>query len=265
MLKLKLKLHRPLAVFDIEATGISPRADRIVELAVVKLMPDNKRRTYHWLVNPGMPIPKDATAVHKISDADVANAPRFSDIAADIMAVFEDCDLCGYNILRFDIPMLTEEFLRSGMDFKLDDRRVIDPQRIYHQREPRDLSAALAFYCNELHIGAHGAEADVLATIRVLEGQYGKYQDLPTDINVLNDYCNPKDPSWADRTGKLKWVNNEICLNFGRKKGELLRNIVRDDPNFVKWLLRSDFPRDTREIVANAADGKWPTKPDSTE
>jgi DNA polymerase-3 subunit epsilon len=260
-----MELDRPLAFFDLEATGISPRADRIIELSIVKILPDHSQSTHTYRVNPGIPIPPEATRIHGISDSDVANCPRFQDIAPETFGILEGADLGGYNIIRFDIPMLTEEFLRAGLRFTPDGRRIVDAQRIFHKREPRDLAAALAFYCGEMHLGAHGAEADALATIHVLEGQFQRYSDLPHDIVALDKYCDPRDPSWVDRSGRLRWRENEVVLNFGRKKGELLREIIAKDPDFVKWMLRSDFPADFREIIVHAAEGKWPQPPAKAE
>ena len=261
MIMLKLKLDRPLAVFDIEATGVNPRSDRIVELAVVRLLPDKSRTTHVFRVNPGIPIPPETTAVHGITDADVAACPPFVSIADEVVRIFEGADLCGYNVARFDIPMLEEELVRCGRKLNTDGRRIVDAQRIFHRREPRDLTAALAFYCGEMHLNAHGAEADVTATIRVLEGQFERYSDLPRDIDELDEYCNPRDPTWADKTGKLRWRGQELVLNFGRKKDTPLRELVKEDPGFIKWILRSDFPRDVQEIVRNALAGNWPRPP----
>ncbi len=255
------KLERPLAIFDIEATGISPRSDRIVELAVARVMPDGARRDVTYRINPGMPIPPEATAIHGIRDADIAKCPSFGELADEIASALDGCDFGGYNLLRFDIPMLVEEFRRAGRTFDVDGRRVIDAQRIFHTREPRDLTAALAFYCGEMHLDAHGAAADVDATIRVFQGQFQRYRDLPRDIVALDALCNPHDPAWADRTGKLKWQNGEIVVNFGRNAGTLLRELVAREPRFIEWLLRNDFPADTREIVQNASQGKWPVPP----
>ena len=260
---LKVKLDRPLAVFDIEATGLNPRSDRIVELSIVKLVPGQKRSIHTFRVNPGIPIPPEASAVHHISDADVAQCPPFISIAREALDILDGCDLAGYNILRFDVPILAEEFLRVRMEFKLDGRRILDAQRIFHRREPRDLTAALQFYCGEMHLDAHGAEADALATLRVLEGQFEKYPDLPEDMNALHDYCNPRDPDWVDSTGKLRWVSGNIVLNFGRKKDTPLRDLLRDDPGFVKWMLRSDFPRDVQDILRDTMEGKWPKPPEA--
>ena len=259
---LKMKLDRPIAFFDIEATGISPRADRIVELCIIKIMPDKSHSTHTFRINPQMSIPEDASNIHGILDADVADCPTFPKLAKDILDVLEGCDLGGFNIGRFDIPMLNEEFTRAGMAFGIESRRILDAQRIFHQKEPRNLSAALAFYCGEMHLDAHGAEPDVIATIKVFEGQLERYPDLPHDMDALDDFCHPRDPAWADKTGRLRWSNGLVALNFGRKKGELLKDLVAKDPGFIKWMLRSDFPKDTREIVQNATEGKWPEKPE---
>jgi len=257
----KWKLDRPLAVFDIEATGINIRTDRIVEIAITKLMPKEKRETFSFRVNPTIPIPPEATKIHGITDADVADRPRFAAIAKQVNEILEGCDLGGYNILHFDIPILIEEFMRANIRFHIEGRRVFDAQRVFHKREPRDLTAALAFYCGEMHLDAHGAEGDVLATIRVMEGEFEKYHDLPRDMETLDKYCNPRDPSWVDRTGRLKWLNGEVALNFGKKKDVTLRSLMKDDPNFIKWMLKSDFPRDMQEIIKNASEGRWPTPP----
>ena len=259
------KLDRPLAAFDIEATGISPRADRIVELAIVRIMPDGTRDTHTYRVNPEMPIPAEASAIHGITDEDVADCPVFPTIAQEIFDLLDGADLGGFNILRYDIPMLGEEFLRAGIEFDTEERRIIDAQRIFHKRHPRDLTAAVAFYCNEMLLDAHGAEADTLATIRVLEAQFEKYSDLPRDLDELDAYCNPRDPTWVDRIGRLKWVRGEVTLNFGKKKGTSLRRIIEEDRGFIKWMLRSDFPRDTKTILENAVKGSWPRPPKAPE
>lgn len=257
---LTITLDRPIAFFDIEATGVSPRADRIVELCIIKITPDKQQSTHVYRINPQIPIPSETTEIHGISDADVADCPTFPQLAERIAAVLEGCDLGGFNIGRFDIPMLIEEFNRAGIDFKVEKRRILDAQRIFHRKEPRDLSAALKFFCNTEHHNAHGAEADVWATIRVFEGQLERYPDLPHDMDDLHTFCNPRNPAWVDRTGKLRWINGEAALNFGRKKGTTLRFLVENDPGFIKWMLRSDFPKDTRAIVSNATQGIYPEK-----
>jgi DNA polymerase-3 subunit epsilon len=257
----KWDLDRPLAFFDIEATGISPRTDRIIELAIIKLLPpDGERIQKVYRINPEMPIPPEATDIHGISDDDVKDCPTFDQLAKDILDMLEGCDLAGYNIIRFDIPMLTEEFMRAKIRFDASTRRIIDAQRIFHKKEPRDLAAALMYYCHEEHQDAHGALADTDATLRVLEGQLKMYDDLPHDMASLSEYCNPKDPSWVDQAGRLKWEGSEVVLNFSKKKGMSLRNLAQEDPGFLRWMIRSDFPMDTREIVKNALDGIFPEK-----
>lgn len=253
----KWNLERPLAVFDIEATGTNPRADRIIELSLIKLLPPRGTREIHtFLINPGIPIPSEAIAIHGITNEQVSGAPTFKDIAPKILDLLKDCDLAGYNVIRFDIPMLIEEFLRAGIPFDLASRRVIDAQRIFHKREPRDLKAALAFYCNELFLDGHRAEDDALATVRVLEGQLERYHDLPTTMDELAKYCDLRDPNWVDRDGKLRWVDGEIAINFGKKKGEKVSMLVRNDPGFLKWMLRGDFASDTKAIVSKIMEGK---------
>jgi len=258
---LNLKLDRPLVVFDIESTGTSPRADRIIDIAAIRLWPDGTHTEHYFRLHPTIPIPPETTAIHGIGDADVRGFPTFAQEAEKIYKVFEGADLCGYNATRFDIPMLNEEFLRVGKKLPLETIKIVDPQRIYHRKEPRDLSAAMKFYCSELLLDAHSAMADVRATIRVFDSQLNRYKDLPGDVPGLDAYCNPIDPTWADRTGKLKWQNGEIVINFGKMKGRTLRDLIEFDSNFIKWLLRGDFPADTREIVKNATDGKWPAAP----
>jgi len=258
---LKLNTDKPIAIFDIEATGINFRTDRIVELAIVKLMPDGARETHGFLVNPERPIPAEATAVHGFTDTDVKDCPTFVQIAPRIAELLDGCDLGGYNVIHYDIPMLQSEFERAAVPFEVEGRRIIDAQKIFHKREPRDLTAALQFYCGATHTGAHGALSDVEATIRVLEGQMERYPDLPRDIDALSDFCDQRDPSWADRKGRFKWANGELVFNFGKKQGQTLRDITRFEPSFLRWMIKGNFPPDTLAIVRNALDGKFPDPP----
>lgn len=256
----KWQLDRPLAVFDIESTGINPRTDRIIELSIVKLMPPKGEREIHtYRMNPGIPIPPEASNIHGIKDADVADKPLFRDLAPELYKLLDGCDLGGYNVIRFDIPMLIEEFLRSSINFSMAGRRLIDAQRIFHKREPRDLMAAVGFYCKEylpLFDRPHGAEADALATVEVMEGQFTKYSDLPRDMSELDKYCDLRDPSWVDRDGKLRWLNGEIAINFGKNKGKLVSDLARVDAGFLKWILKSDFSSDTKSIISKILEGK---------
>ena len=257
----RLRLDRPLVVFDLEATGLNKRADRIVAIALVRYEPSGRIEQADYLINPGIPIPEETTAIHGITDADVAAAPSFAEMAESLAAHFEGADLAGYNILGYDIPLLTEEFARANRPFSVDGRRILDAQRIFFRNEPRDLSAALRYYCGDSHDNSHDALGDVLATIRVLDGQFRKYPELPDAMEALNEYCDPRDPAWVDRAGRLKWARGEVVFNFGKFQGQSLRATVSDDPNFITWLLRSDFPDDTKQIVRDAVNGKYPAPP----
>jgi len=255
------RLDKPLVVFDIEATGTNVRTDRIVELATIRLEPSGESSRRVWRINPQRPIPPEATEIHGITDPDVAACPTFLQKAAEIAAVFDNADLAGYNAIRFDIPMLAEEFSRAHFPFVVDGRRLLDAQRIFHRKMPRDLTAALSYYCGELHLEAHGATADAEATLRVLQAQFERYPDLPRDMNSLDAYCSPRNPDWADRTGRLRWQDGDIVLNFGKRQGESVRRLLREDPGFINWMLRSDFPTDTKTILRQASEGKWPSPP----
>lgn len=252
---------KPIAFFDIEATGINFRTDRIIELAVVVFAPDGGRKTFTFRFNPERPIPPEATAVHGIRDADVKDCPTFVTAAPEVAAIFEGCDLGGYNVIHYDIPMLQAEFERAAVPFEVEGRRIVDAQKIFHKKEPRDLTAALQFYCGDAHVGAHGALSDVEATIRVLEGQMARYPDLPRDIDPLSDFCDQRDPSWADRKGRFKWAGGELVFNFGKKQGQRLRDIAFMEPSFLRWMLKGNFPPDTLTIVRNALAGTFPNPP----
>ena len=257
----RLRLDRPLVVFDIEATGLNKRTDRIVAIALVRYEHIGTIEQVSYLLNPGIPIPEEVTRIHGIADADVVGAPTFAEMAETLADHFAGADLAGYNVLGFDIQMLMEEFARVNRPFSLEGRRVLDAQRIFFRNEPRDLSAALRYYCGDSHDNSHDALGDVLATIRVLDGQFRKYADLPADMDALGEYCDPRDPAWVDRAGRLKWAKGDVVFNFGKFQGQSLRDTVVNDPNFITWLLRSDFPDDTKQIVRDAVSGKYPEPP----
>ncbi len=258
-----IKLNKPLAVFDIESTGLNPRLDRILELAIIKVYPNGNREAFHFRFNPEMPIPSEASAIHRIHDTDVANCPIFRDQAPQLMEIFNGCDLAGFGVARFDIPLLAEEFVRAGYSFNEAGFHVLDAQRIYHKKEPRDLTAAVAFFCGEQLVGAHGAEADAAAALKVIEAQLRKYPDLPKTMAELDQYCNPpRNPAWADRSGRLKWVEGELAINFGVQYiGQKLRDLAQNNKKFMKWILQSDFPSDTKKIIADALEGRFPAPP----
>ena len=259
---LNLKLEKPLIVFDIESTGTSPRKDRIIELAAIKVMPDGSEKRRCWLLNPTIPIPPETTAIHGISDEIVMNCPTFAEAARDIFDFFKDCDLSGFNADRFDIPCLEEEFSRVGLNFAASSRRHVDVQKIYHRMEPRDLTAAVRFYCGRDHAGAHGAEADTQATLDVLKAQLARYPSLPKDVAAMDEYLLPRDPLNADRNGMLRWRGGELCINFGKKKGESLSKLLINEPNYLQWIVRGDFDSEVRMIVKDLLDnGRLPPAP----
>ena len=263
-----IALQRPLVVFDIESTGISPRKDRIIELAAIKVLPDGTEESRCWLLNPTVHIPEETTAIHGIADEDVKDCPTFLDKAKEIFAFFDGCDLSGFNSDRFDIPCLEEEFARCAMNFAAGRRRHVDVQRIYHRMEPRDLSAAVQFYCGHSHDGAHGAEADAAATLEVLKAQFARseerYAQLPRKVDGedgLDEYLVPRDPLNADRNGLFRWKDGEWTINFGKKRGESLKRIMLNEPNFLKWMLKGDFDTDARMIASDALEGRLPPAP----
>ena len=259
---LSLKLDRPLVVFDIESTGTSPRKDRIIELAAIKVSPAGSEERKCWLLNPGIPIPPETTAIHGITDEIVKDCPTFADKANEIFEFFRDCDLSGFNADRFDIPCLAEEFARAGLNFAATARREVDVQRIYHKMEPRDLTAAVKFYLGRPHEGAHGAEADAAATLEVLKAQMEKYPALPKTSAEMDEYLVPHDPLNADRNGMLRWKDGELTVNFGKKKGESLTKLMLNEPNYLRWLMKGDFDSEVRMIVKDLLEnGRLPPAP----
>lgn len=257
---MKLKLERPLVFFDLETTGVNLAQDRIVEMSVVKLFPDGRREVKTRRMNPEMHIPEGASLVHGIYDKDVADEPTFKALSKNLFIYLSDCDLGGYNILKFDVPMLVNEFKRAGMDFSLDGRRLIDSFRIFCQKEQRTLGAAYRFYCGKELEGAHGAEADTLATLEVFVSQLERYGDLPSDIEGLHLYCNQRDPSWIDGTGKFKWSGSDPVVGFGKNAGMYLRQVSLENPGFLQWMIKVDFPDDAKLIARDALAGKYPVK-----
>ena len=253
---MSLELERPLAFFDLETTGIDPLRDKIVEIAIVRVDPDGSRRGMTRRVNPGRPIPPEATAVHGIHDRDVANAPSFPEIAREVLDLLADADLAGFNVRRFDVPLLDREFKDCGLDLALTQRRVVDAMTIFHKKEPRDLTAAVRFFLDRDHAGAHGAEADVLASIDVLEAQLSRYDDLPRTVDGLDAWCNPAPPGAVDRAGKFVLREGQIVFAFGRQKGRALSEVARVQRDYLEWILKQDFPEDARVLVAKALRGE---------
>jgi len=241
-----LKLTRPVAFIDLETTGINLSSDRIVEIAIVKVLPDGERQAKRKLINPEMAIPKASSDIHGITDEMVKDAPTFKQAANEIKQYLENCDLGGYNSNRFDIPMLMEEFLRAGMEVDLTDRRMIDVQHIFYSMEPRTLSAAYKFYCQKELVNAHSAEADVQATIDVLLAQLQRYEQLGNSVDsILGVIGEEKIIDYARRFSYDE-KGNEI-FNFGKFKGRAVSQVLKSEPQYYDWMMKGDFPLHTKK------------------
>ena len=253
-----LRLNRPLVVLDTETTGTVPYRDRIVEIALVKLHPDGRSEEWVRRIDPEMRIPIEATAVHGITNADVEGSPTFRRVAGEMMRWIGDADLCGFNIHGFDLRILQAEFARCGEPFPLEGRRIIDAQVIFHKREPRDLSAAVEFYLGHRHEGAHGALADARATLEILQAQLVRYPDLPPSADGLADVSRRASGRFVDPDRRLEWRDGEACIAFGKNAGRRLRDLVLSDPDYIGWILNSDFPGPLKTILREALEGRFP-------
>ncbi len=257
---LNLKLDRPLVFFDLETTGTNIQTDRIVEISVIKISPSGEQVIKTRKINPEMHIPKESSDIHGITDEDVADAPVFKAISKNFYIYLEDCDLGGYNISRFDIPVLIKEFSRAGLQFSTENRRIVDAFNIFCKMAPRTLSGAYKFFCGKELENAHSAEADTLATMEVFAGQLEKYPELPKNVQGLHEFCDMSDPSWVDASGRFKWREDEVIVGFGKNSGALLKTIAVQNPGFLKWIINSDFQDDVKSIASNALKGEFPTK-----
>lgn len=248
---MRLQLKRPLVFFDLETTGPDKEVDRIIQFAALKMLPDGTERRWETLVNPGCPIPPRATEIHGITDAMVAGAMTFAALAGKIWSALLDCDLAGYNARRFDVPMLIAEYRRvKGYEAACADlasRAIVDPMRIYHQREPRDLGAAHRFFVGEELAGAHQALNDVVATQRVFMAQMERYTDLPADVDSISEIC-AEDA--VDLERKLVWMDGDVVIAFGKQRGRSIWWLLANDPSFLRWMfVAADFPDDTKNVI----------------
>jgi len=241
-----LQLTRPIAFIDLETTGVSLSTDRIVEIAIIKLLPDGSRQVKRKLLNPQMPIPKVTTDIHGITDEMVKDAPSFKQAANEIKMFIEGCDMGGYNSNRFDIPILMEEFLRAGLEVDLSKRKMVDVQHIFYTMEPRTLTAAYKFFCEKELVDAHSAEADVSATIDVFLAQLDKYKNLGNTVeSVLSVIGEEKIVDYARRFGyDDKGVE---IFNFGKYKGRSVADVLKAEPQYYDWMMRGDFPLHTKQ------------------
>jgi len=247
---MKLQLKNPIVFFDLETTGTNIVSDRIIEISYHKVSPNGREETKTIRINPEMPIPKESTEIHGITDADVADCPIFKTVAKEIVRDIEGCDLAGYNSNRFDIPLLAEELLRADVDIDLMKRKFVDVQVVFHKMEQRTLSAAYKFYCNKDLIGAHGAEADTLATYEVLQAQLDRYPELKNDIEFLSKFTTQNNN--VDFAGRLIFnENGEEVINFGKYKGKKVTDVLKTDMGYYGWMMNSDFSLHTKKVLTN--------------
>jgi len=245
---LNLNLKRPLAFIDLETTGINVSTDRIVELSVLKISPNGTEEWMITRVNPEMAIPAKSTAIHGIKDEDVAKSPTFKEIAKNLASFLEGCDLAGYNAVKFDIPVLAEEFLRVNSDFSFIKRKYIDVQVIFHKKEQRTLSAAYQFYCKKDLAGAHSSMADTSATYEILKSQLDRYKDLENDIEKLSEFSSFN--SNVDFAGRVILNENGVeVFNFGKHKGKPVEVVFNEEPTYYSWIMNGEFPLYTKKVL----------------
>lgn len=252
--------ERPLVFFDLETTGTDRINDRIVEIAALKLTGGGGEETLDRRVNPGVRIPREATAVHGISDADVKDAPRFAEIAAEVATFLDGADLAGYNVRGFDVPLLQKEFERAKLPFSVEGRRILDAQTIFFKKEPRDLSAAVRFFAGREHASAHAALADVVAAAEVLAGELVRYPDLPRDVAGLAEFSSANEGRFVDPDKRFLWRDAQAVFAFGEHRGRPLAEVAKSSPGYLDWILSKDFPAETKRIVRDAQKGVFPAK-----
>ena len=245
---MKLNLRRPMVFFDLETTGTNISTDRIVEISVIKVMPDGEQITRTRRINPEMPIPAEASAVHHITDEDVKDCPTFRQVAKSLREFMVGCDFCGFNSNRFDLPLLAEEFMRTDVDVNfIKSAKYVDVQNIFHKKEERTLVAAYRFYCDKELEAAHSANADTMATYEVLCSQLDKYSDLENSVDFLSEYSTRN--KTADLAGRIGYNDkNEEIFTFGKHKGKTVEEVFRNEPSYYTWLIEGDFPAYTKKI-----------------
>jgi DNA polymerase-3 subunit epsilon len=257
---MKLKLTKPLIVFDLESTGVNVSTDRIVEIYMIKIFPDGTEKHLHQRINPGIPIPKDVTAIHGITDADVALEPSFKDKSHAFKEFIGNADFGGFNANRFDFPMLVEEFYRAGVEFSITGRKFIDAQRIFHIMEPRNLAAAYRFYCDKTLENAHSAKADTLATWEIIKSQIDRYPEIEPNLEELNKISGQE--KLVDLAGRfLRDEKGEATFNFGKHKGKSVAEILQKEPSYYEWMMAGDFPENTKRVLTELRLNLFGSKP----
>ena len=252
-----IKLRNPLIFFDLETTGVNISKDKIIEIAAIKINPDGTRIEKVHRINPMIPIPEEASLIHGIYDNDVKEKPTFKQLAKELLQFFEGSDIAGFNILKFDVPLLVEEFLRAGIDFEISNKKLLDAQKIFHMMEKRNLSAAYQFYCNKSLENAHSALADTLATIEVYDEQIRRYNNqevfdlqgnkmgvIENDMGKIHNLINKK---MVDLAGRMVFnEDGEEIFNFGKHKGKKVLDVLNTEPSYYDWILKNDFSLDTK-------------------
>jgi len=240
-----LQLKKPLAIIDLETTGTNPGTDRIVEIAIVKILPDGTKSVKRKLINPETPIPQICTDMHGITSEMVKDAPVFKQVAHELKQVLDGCDIAGYNSNRFDIPLLVEEFIRAEVEFDMKGRKLVDVQNIFHKMEQRTLSAAYKFYCNKELDGAHGAEADASATYEILEAQTERYPALGNTVDSIIKLIGEE--QIVDFARRFIMENGVEVFNFGKYKGRPVADVLKSEPQYYDWMMKGDFPQHTKQ------------------
>lgn len=243
-----MKLIKPIVFFDIEATGLNTVHDRIVQIALLKIHPNGEENTISYTINPGIPIPKEVIDIHGITNEMVKDCPTFKTVANAIFEFIGDADLGGFNLLKFDVPMLMEEFIRVDIDFDIESRNIIDVQAIFHKMEQRTLTAAYKFYCDKELVNAHNAEVDNKATYEVFMAQIKRYQELTTDLKGIVEFLGTNNR--VDLEGRIvKNDKGEEIFNFGKHKGKRVTQVFENEPSYYNWMLEGDFPGYTKKII----------------
>jgi DNA polymerase III subunit epsilon len=240
-----LQLTRPIAFIDLETTGVNIAIDRVIEIAIIKILPDKTKVVKHKLVNPQMPIPKASSAVHGITDDKVKDSPTFKEVANELKQFIDNADLSGYNSNRFDIPLLMEEFLRAGITLDMNNRRMLDVQTIFHMMEKRTLAAAYKFYCEKELEDAHSAEADATATWEILEAQLLRYEHLGNTIDTVLQFTGEE--KYVDFARRFVIENDVEVFNFGKFKGRCVAEVLKTEPQYYDWMMKGDFPLHTKQ------------------
>lgn len=269
---MKINLTKPLAFIDLETTGINISLDRIIEISILKVLPSGEKQIKTRRVNPGIPIPESSTAIHGISNDDVKDEPEFGKIAKSLLNFIDDSDIAGYNSNKFDVPLLVEEFLRSGIDFNIKNRKFVDVQVIFHQMEQRTLGAAYKFYCGKNLENAHNAEVDISATYEVFLAQLEKYENteytdksgkvskpIVNDISKLHEFTSQN--PYADLAGRIGFnEHGKEVFNFGKHKGMEVDLIFKKEPSYYSWMMNGEFPAYTKKIITEIKLREFKTK-----